>query len=127
MQTEDIYKHLAPDVVSTEMLDAVRTNIEALLGFEPKFTQVTDLADLLLEVAQDYYRRGAFDMEHRDGAQCEAEDQGGWPCCKHPAEFFIKQEHLDAGEKRRVYCNQHRLFNRFYRADQMAPIYEKPA
>jgi hypothetical protein len=127
MRTEDVYKTLAPEVVTTEMIDAARVNIEALLGVEPTFEQIKDLAELLLEVAQDYYRRGAFDMEHRTAAHCEAEDQGGWPCCRHPAEYFVEAKHMKPGEKRPVYCNQHRVFNRFYRADQMAPIYVNPA
>lgn len=126
MTPEDIYK-LAPDVVSTEMIDAARTNIEALLGFEPTFEQTKDLAELLLEVAQDYYRRGAFDMEHREAETCGAEDQGGWPCCRHPAEYYVLAAHLEKGEKRRIYCEAHYHCNRFWPMEMMAPIYENPA
>jgi hypothetical protein len=108
--------------------------IEAAKGFTaPQFDttkEQTDAAlenaETLLEVAQDYYRRGAVDMEHKDGARCEAEDQGGWPCCSRPAEFFVKKEHIGAREKRPVYCSDHWVCNRFFLKEHMAPIFENP-
>lgn len=120
MKPEDVYR-LQPEAISDEMIEAGRTLIES---GEVKWI---DIANLMLEVAQDYYRRGAFDMEHREGKICQAEDQGGHPCCSRPAEFYIMKMFLEKGEKSPVYCSTHRAFNRFYRPDQMIPIYENPS
>lgn len=126
MKAEEVYA-LGPTCITEEMIDAAKGFSMPQCDTNKEQTEYAlENAETLLEVAQDYYRRGAFDMEHKDGATCEAEDQGGWPCCPRPAEFFIKAEHLDSGEKRRVYCNDHRVCNRFYRADQMSPIFVNP-
>lgn len=126
MKAEEIYE-LGPECVTSDMVDAVADNLKELLGRDPKCEEAEGLEDLLLEVAQRYYRLGAFSMEHKDGATCGAEDQGGWPCCKSPAEFFVQKEHLLPKETRRLYCSEHRADNRFFRADQMSPIYENPS
>ena len=122
MKVTVVYK-LGPDVVSTAMFERAKE----ILGVG--YPEYMPLAEAFLEVAKDYYRRGAFDMAHRlDGLKCSAEDQGGWPCCSRPSEFFVVDEQQqDEDQKIRHYCNIHRLKNRFYPAESMAPIYPKEA
>lgn len=119
MKTEDVY-NLAPDQITTEMLDLLRKCFPGTT-----FEQQLKAADGILMLCQRYYRHGAFNMEHKDGATCQAEDQGGWPACANPAEFYVLKEHLGAREKSSVYCSEHRD-NRFFSPEHMAPIYEKP-
>lgn len=128
MTPEDIYE-IAPDIITDEMLTAARKLLTRLLQRPPEFDELVAVGEALLETAKAHYRTGAFNMEHREGKTCQAEDQGGWPCCSQPAEFFIKDEHLRPGEKAPIYCGKHGTDegNRFYRADQMAPIYENPS
>lgn len=125
MRPEDVYK-IGPGQVSTEMIDTTCSFLKSILGRDPTFDENITLAELMLKTAKHYYRLGAFHMEHREGQKCQAEDQGGWPCCGAPAEFFVERKHLRSDE-RRVYCSEHRKWNRFFRADQMAPIYESPS
>ena len=122
MKAEDIYQ-LGPDAVTTEMIEAAREALRKVLGREPTFQEADHFFEPMLDIAKQYYRLGAFNMEHRDGTKCEAEDQGGWPCCGQPAEFFVKPEHADG--RRIVYCSDHQD-NRFFSPHHMAPIYESP-
>jgi hypothetical protein len=98
-----------PDQVTTEMLKIADGNFKK--------------ADRILQLCQEFYRRGAFNMEHKDGAKCEAEDQGGWPACTAPAEFYVKDEHADG--RRIVFCKEHED-SRFFSPKHLAPIYARP-
>lgn len=127
MKAEDVYT-LAPEVIDEDMLEAAK-GLSAP-QYDTTKEQEEDVlanAETLLEIAQRYFRLGAFEMEHKDAARCEAEDHGGWPCCKSAAEFFVLGKYLKKRAKRPVYCAEHRAHNRFYRAEQMVPIYENPA
>lgn len=126
MKAEDIYL-LRPEATTEEMIRLVENQLRQVLGAAPTYKQMEGFFQPMLEMAQEFYRLGAFNMEHRDGAKCQAEDQGGWPCCGAPAEFYVKREHLSAGEepKSRVYCWLHRD-NRFYSPEHMSPIYQNP-
>lgn len=55
--------------------------------------------------------------------RCEAEDQGGWPCCTYRATHYVPAEDA-AGKQDTFYCRVHSTDegNRFYRADQMVPF-----
>lgn len=118
MKASDVYK-MGPDVASSDMFDKAQ---KALGGdFDEEHRA---LAGAFLEVAKEYYRRGAFNMEHRNGPLCEAEDQGGYPCCSNPAEFYVPAEDtIGEGDEPSHYCNVHRLFNRFYNSSHMFPLY----
>ncbi len=110
-----IYR-LGPDVVSTEMLTLAKNFVRGDLE------EYLPLAQAFLEVAKKYYRQGAFNMEHRSDGVCQAEDQGGHPCCSCPAEFYVPAEVTHNGI--RIFCKTHRDFNRFYTASSMVPMYD---
>lgn len=94
-----IYR-LGPDVVSTEMLTLAKNFVRGDLE------EYLPLAQAFLEVAKKYYRQGAFNMEHRSDGVCQAEDQGGHPCCSCPAEFYVPAEVTHNGI--RIFCKTHR-------------------
>ncbi len=121
MKAEDIYT-LGPEVVTEEMIELATSSLPDELGEDTD--RILENSSGYLEVAQRYYRLGAFNMEHKDDPICEAEDQGGWPACKHPAEFYVLDRFL-GDSKRRIYCSLHQD-NRFYSPKHMAPIYESP-
>lgn len=121
MKAEDVYK-LSPDSVTEEMIELARSALPD--EYKENIDLVLENAEGYLEVAQRYYRLGAFNMEHKDAATCMAEDQGGWPACSHPAEYFVKAEHADG--RRIVYCSEHQD-SRFFSPEHLAPIYENPS
>lgn len=107
MKPEAVYTW-GPDQVTEKMLMVAGGNVKK--------------AEYILLLCQEYYRRGAFNMEHKDGVKCEAEDQGGWPACTAPAEFYVKDEHADG--RRIVFCKDHED-NRFFSPHHLAPIYKR--
>ena len=125
MTPKDVHA-LGPNTISTEMIAKATRILELHYGDFGKtlpFKYIAPIAEILLEVAKESYSLGAFNMEHRRDIICMAEDQGGWPCCGNPAEFFVKKKHRGNGEMTLVYCRKHQD-NRFYSPEHMAPIYE---
>lgn len=53
---------------------------------------------------------------------CQAEDQGGWPCCSELATWYVAEKDSIGRGKEDYYCDYHRENNRFYRPDQMRKI-----
>jgi hypothetical protein len=126
MKTDDVYK-LAPATVPADLLELARSfSMPQCDTNEEQEGYAKENAESLLEVAQRYYRLGAFDMEHKDGARCEGSPEGH--PCEHAAEFFVLAKHLpDMWGKRPVYCAECRMSGLYHPPIYMAPIYENPA